>query len=585
MMAKESSIIEAKEINLVQLFTNKFFVIPIYQRPLVWSEDNFHDLVEDIKDAIDSGEESYFLGSILLKTHEDKNTYEIIDGQQRLASIVVLLAVFRDHLNEPKIQKWLMQEEDEYAGIPAEERIKVWDDLSEVFSKYIYSYGGTSKFIHEFETNRLKHVDKSSPLYHLYEAIKCFKDFAEGMDKQEIEKFLRYLLTKVYFVRIITSSRSSAFRLFNVLNTRGLPLSAADVLKSMNLEFVSDKERGIYFRKWRELESDLGREEFENIISYVRTIYREEKARRELVDEFETLFKNNIIHKGADFFDIVFKYARIYRDKLVCCELPALKSYEKVRYRTLMTLMKRFLPFSDWVPPLLTFYERFKREDLLYRFALNLERRVFVEWCADFTATERITSAIDLIKLIKRSESAEDVLQMMFKPREIRRGRRRRRIDFLDANVVKEILLSKLDDQQFYKLKGGKLAKYLLLRLDMEMQEENFPGYASMATITVEHILPQTPTGEWLKIFTQEEADQIVNKLGNLTLLNKRRNSRASNYDFKRKKERYFDVKHSVFAITSMLREYGDWNMDSFKRRHRELLDLAFGIYLHNNTL
>jgi len=353
----------------------------------------------------------------------------------------------------------------------------------------------------------------------------------------------------------------------------------------MNLEFVSDKERGIYFRKWRELESDLGREEFENIISYVRTIYREEKARRELVDEFETLFKNNIIHKGADFFDIVFKYARIYRDKLVCCELPALKSYEKVRYRTLMTLMKRFLPFSDWVPPLLTFYERFKREDLLYRFALNLERRVFVEWCADFTATERITSAIDLIKLIKRSESAEDVLQMMFKPREIRRGRRRRRIDFLDANVVKEILLSKLDDQQFYKLKGGKLAKYLLLRLDMEMQEENFPGYASMATITVEHILPQTPTGEWLKIFTQEEADQIVNKLGNLTLLNKRRNSRASNYDFKRKKERYFDVKHSVFAITSMLREYGDWNMDSFKRRHRELLDLAFGIYLHNNTL
>ena len=124
------------------------------------------------------------------------------------------------------------------------------------------------------------------------------------------------------------------------------------------------------------------------------------------------------------------------------------------------------------------------------------------------------------------------------------------------------------------------MAKYLLLRLDMEMQEENFPGYANIPTITVEHILPRTPLGEWLSIFTKEDIDEIVNKLGNLTLLNKYRNSRASNYDFNKKKERYFEVKRNPFAITAMLEKYDRWDINSFKERHEKLLDKAFEIYL-----
>jgi len=580
-MSQEKPIIEAKEVNVRDLFRNRFFEIPLYQRPFSWNEENFQELVDDIRDAIDSEEENYFLGAILLRTKEDGITYEIVDGQQRLTSLIILLAVFRDCLNDQKIQKWLIDEGDEYAGIPTRERIRVWRDLQEIFSEYVYEGGGTKKFIDDFESGRIKYSDKDSPVYHLYEAMRCFRDFVEGLN--DVQSFLKYLFTKIYFVRIITDDRSSAFRLFNVLNTRGLPLSAADVLKSMNLEFVPEDRREDYFRKWRELEEDIGRKRLESIISHVRTIFAEEKAKRELVDEFEMLFRNRDsgIQKGTNFFDVILEYGGIYKDKILDPQLSSLDPQERVRYQTLMDLMNRFLPFSDWVPPLMLFYKKFKDEHALYRFAFQLERKFLIEWCADFTATERLTSSINLIKLIKELKTPEDVLNKMFEhPEEIRRGRKRRKIDFADREAVRSILLSKLDDTQFYSLKGGKMARYMLLRLNMEMVEEHFPGYANIGTITVEHILPRSPQGEWLTIFSKEDVSRIVNKLGNLALLNKRRNSRASNYDFKKKKEKYFEVKHNPFAITAMLREYDTWDKNSFEKRHRELLNLAFRIYI-----
>lgn len=583
-MPQEKPIIEAKEINVRDLLRDRFFEIPLYQRPFSWNEENFQELVDDIRDAIDNEEENYFLGTILLRAKEDGITYEIVDGQQRLTSLIILLAVFRDCLNEQKMQRWLVDEGDEYAGIPTRERIRVWKDLQEIFSEYVYKSGGTKRFIEDFESGRIVYPDKDSPVYHLYEAIKCFRDFLEGLN--DVRIFLEYLFTKVYFVRIITDDRSSAFRLFNVLNTRGLPLSAGDVLKSMNLEFVPEDRREDYFKKWREIEEDIGRERLESVISYVRTIFAEEKAKRELVDEFETLFRINKIHRGTEFFDIILEYGGIYKEKILDPQLNSLGPQERVRYQTLMDFMNKFLPFSEWVPPLMLFYKKFKDEHALYQFAFQLERKFFIEWCADFTATERLTSSINLIKLIKEQKTPEGVLNGMFEhSEEIRRGRERRKIDFVDREAVKNILLSKLDDPQFYSLKGGKMARYVLLRLDMEMQEENFPGYANIGTITVEHILPRSPQREWLSIFSKEDVDKIVNKLGNLTLLNKRRNSRASNYDFKRKKERYFDVKRNPFAITAMLREYDKWDKVSFEKRHRELLNLAFKIYIPEKLL
>jgi len=164
----------------------------------------------------------------------------------------------------------------------------------------------------------------------------------------------------------------------------------------------------------------------------------------------------------------------------------------------------------------------------------------------------------------------------------VQRGRERRTIDFTNKEEIEKILIEKLNDQQFYTLKGGKLARYVLLRLDMEMWDENFPGYSNISTITVEHILPRNPLSgsHWLRKFNKDQIKEWVDKLGNLALLSRRKNSRAANYDFDKKKERYFAVRSTPFRITQMLQKYDDWTPKTVAERHNKLLELAKDIYI-----
>jgi len=128
---------------------------------------------------------------------------------------------------------------------------------------------------------------------------------------------------------------------------------------------------------------------------------------------------------------------------------------------------------------------------------------------------------------------------------------------------------------------GGKLARYILLRIDLEKWElENFTGY--LGRITVEHILPQTPSNDsdWVKIFSEEEREEWTNKLGNLVLLSGIKNSRAKNFSFKRKKDVYFKGKSTAFKITQDLEKVEKWTITELKDRQEALIRDAKEIFL-----
>ncbi len=595
--------LKAEEIKIGNLLERFVFKIPIYQRPFSWTEEHFRRLVDDIMDTLESGEDHYFLGSIILKRIDDVK-HEVVDGQQRITALTILLAVARDIIKETErshaidnatreklkrlrkiLQDYIYQPENPLMRIPETMRLEPWRDLKEIFKNYIYTEGQTRKLIQDVESGRIEYADKKSPIFHLYEAVKTFYEFYEGFsDVDKLIEFLQYLLSQVYVVYVKTDTRTSAFRLFNVINTRGEPLTPADILKSVNLEAVIDEnEREEYANLWRNLEDDLGRDELDKIIGFVRTIFAREKAKLEMYEEFEKLFYSGIIRKGAEFFRIIKDFAQIYQDKVLEPEINVDDLALRNQYKILVEVMKRFLPFSDWIPPLLYFSYKFRDDSYLPDFLLNLEKKVFIEWCADFTATQRITSSIGIIRLIDDLGDPEHVIKNLLTYKEtVQRGRERRTIDFTKKEEIEKILLEKLNDQQFYTLKGGKLARYVLLRLDMEMWDENFPGYTNISTITVEHILPRNPSSnsEWSRKFNKDQIREWVDKLGNLALLSKRRNSQAANYDFGKKKERYFAVRSTPFRITQMLQNYDDWTPETIAERHNKLLELAKSIYM-----
>ena len=560
--------IEAKEIPLASLLGPDFFFnIPVYQRPFSWTKDHFDQLFEDISNAMTNALDQYFLGSTVLQQVE-KNTYDLVDGQQRLTAISILLAVIRDITSNEdlrkKIQSYLYQEEDKWKEIPEKMRITPWEELKSLFKEYIYKIGGTEQFLSDFGT-KIKYADQEDSRYHMYEAISIFREKVNNYP--DIEGFVKYLLNRVYKVYIMTNTQTSAFRLFNVLNSRGLPLEPCDLLKSENLGVIQDAAtREKYAKIWRSIEEDIGREELSNVITFVRTIEVKEKARLGIYEEFQNIFKSGLLVRGVEFIDYLKEIVDIYRDKILEGQISSEKAEERNNYKVTTELMQRFIPFSDWIPPLLAFSLRFQSDQALLNFLLKLEKKVVLEWVLGFSPTERETSLNKIIKLVEDANSSDEVIQKMELPK---------------GSETEARFVSKLDDSQLYSVYGGKLAKYLLLRIDKEFWElENFPGYPGI--VTVEHILPRNPPkdSQWVNKFTEEERTEWTNKLGNLVLLSGRKNSRAQNYDFEKKKTIYFGQKGTAFRITQQLQNISEWNLHALRRRHEELLKLAKTVFL-----
>ena len=130
--------IETNEANINKLFGNDFwFVVPEYQRPYLWERDNVNDLLNDLWDVYkeyhENDEDKYFLGSLVLcKRNEEENgiryaVYDIVDGQQRLTTLMLLMAVLRDVTKDEQVKKELgdliYQKESRVRRIP--ERVKI----------------------------------------------------------------------------------------------------------------------------------------------------------------------------------------------------------------------------------------------------------------------------------------------------------------------------------------------------------------------------------------------------------------------------------------------------------------------------
>lgn len=576
-------LLDAKEVYLGDLFGERYlFEIPNFQRPFSWRKENFEQLFEDIKDDLSINQEKYgpkieeynpyFLGSIILcvktQRQEGSGVYEIIDGQQRIVSLSILMAVLRDFAEDIKaknsLQKKIHQEEDEYSGTEESVRIKVRDKEREFYREYILNRKGTT-YIDKIDVSTL-----SEPKQNMIEAINAFK---RGLHKQDgtidvqlIENYIKYILQKVVIVVVRTDSLSSAFRLFNIINARGLPLSNADLLKSENLRVIIPEKRQRYTLMWEDLEEDFGTEDLEMLISFIRSIKKKEKARRAIYEEFEKdIFKNEPTFRGEEFILYLNQIANIYRENILEASIKGLDAEKETYYYNLVSLMRDFLPFNDWIAAVIKFKEKFGANHL-EKFLNKLEKKTVVDWIIGLSFTERLTQIYRVIRLLENEDVPHAVLTN----------------SLLNSDIIsnKSSFISSLNDQKFYGRGRTRIPKYVLLRLDMERKDNlnkriNYSGH-----ITVEHILPRTPRDKyWLDRYNDLSRIEWTNKLGNLVLLNGRKNSQAGNKPFDKKVMDYFE-KRSDFSITNELKNTKDWTLDSLQKRHIQLTNECVDIWI-----
>lgn len=575
--------IEAEHEYIKDLFDDEnLFEIPSYQRPFSWEKENFEQLIDDIKESISLNLENdnkfnkyepYFLGSIIrLKSEQDDGHYKysIIDGQQRLMSLVILIAVIRDLINEEQLQKelqgFIYQEPKEIIDRPEQSRIVVRNKERQFFKELILQNEGTLK---RNDIDKNDFVKLSEPKQRIIMAIDVFKSkLVNGENQDLLKNFVKYLLKKVILVVITTSSFESAFRLFNVVNARGMPLTNADLLKSVNLGNVYENDIGKYTDVWENIEEDIGIEKLEMLISFIRTIKIKKRARKTIFDEFEgIIFYEEPEFKGKLFIEYLDNVKSIYQLKILESAIICSEIENEVHYHNLMSIMRDFLPLNDWMAALIMFDEKFKNDEYIYKFLKNLERKIFVDWLTGLTLAERLTQIYRVIKLIEDKEDPESIINdVMF---------------YEEIKSTKNKFKDSLELENFYSKGNYKIAKYVLLRIDMERNENLHKKVSFSGNISVEHVLPQRPNKYWKRKFTEQAIQEWTNKLGNLTLLNGIKNSKAGNKRFKEKINTYFQKK-SDFSITNELQEVSDWNKIELEKRHRKLKSEAVNIWINS---
>lgn len=535
---------KAEERTISNILTEQIcYKIPPYQRPYSWEKENVQQLLDDIWDAYTDGdrEKEYFIGSLITIEREKDRRYDVVDGQQRLTTLNLILARFRDRISDEAAKAELGKRilpRNVLTGEAETPRLSLRAKDQGFFRKHI------------LETQPIVQADRErleAPRRHLVENCEVVDAFANGRSELELKLFANFLLSKVYVVFVTTQSWQSAYRLFNVLNARGIPLSNADLIKNTLFEMLGAQANRSdeLEERWLELEEELGIERLESFFGHHRTSVAAAKARGSLHEEVEPLIRS---HAGGPFafLDTVIgsakNYMRIIEDDLQdAAGMRALRSLRRVEY-------------DEWIPPLLAFLNQPVAGLPESEFVQLLEKITMQNWVRRLGRTARLTAYYQLISAIKAGKSAEEVRQVF--------RNNAQNNEFMD-------LLSR-------ELYGKPFDAAVLLRLDEASQDESVTRSYN-GRLTIEHVLPQALKDDyWKSRFAEEEHSQWVHRLGNLALLCGHKNYKAQYYDFDRKKKIYSDRNQKVsFDLTKEVCDQPEWTVAAIKARHERLLKLA----------
>lgn len=536
--------LEGKTEIIGKIFSSDFFFkIPDYQRPFSWDEDNFSNLVDDLTQS--QGDQQYFLGTLVLHRQGERNTYNVVDGQQRLTSLLILLACLRDLITDTNykrpLQGKIVQEASRVDGIPEKPRIEVKDRA--IFKEIVLTDGGT------LIVKRIE--DLTEPERRYYQAINIFRKKLSTYSQSDLEKFTEFVNQKCVVIYLSTSTFDDAFKLFTIVNDRGKQLRRIDILKAQNIspEAVSiPTVRDRIAQEWENLEKDLGESVLESLLYMIRLIYIKEKPQEDLLSEFEKkIFKKQLLSPGENFIDEVTTYGRLYQQLFMDYDYFPDADPNCIKFKSMINIMSQEFDASEWRACILFFAKKFNGTHL-YEFILFIEKVYLADWVKGVRKDERFSTYSKILKSIDQSANPLYVINS---------------INYDNASILQAI-----KSKSFY---GASYAKYFLLRLEVLASEQN--TFHEITAKSIEHIFPQNPKTEsdWAKDPNFSELRDVVNTIGNLLLLSKGKNSSASNHEFEIKKERYLKPRVSDYPRSAQIILEKSWTIQKIKEKTREI--------------
>lgn len=548
--------LSAHEKRVTQLFNDEYeFHIPGYQRPYAWTGQQAGELVDDLLDFMRGQPGAvedmapYFLGSIVLIKEDGKPKAEVVDGQQRLTTLTILLSVLRLLMPESAglLTPFIMQEANELTNTKGMPRLELRQRDRDFFREHFQKKNGLARLLTGEEALRDAQSRMRGNARVIHERL-------AGLSDEERKRLASFVLQRCFLVAVSTPDLDSAYRIFSVMNSRGLDLSAADLLKAQLTGRVPERdgERDRYTAIWEDTEEDLGRDTFSDLLGHIRMIALKQKPKATLLKEFQEHVARDRDPReviGGLIAPLANCYAQITA-AAYASTADAGAINERLRW------LNR-LEFSDWVPPALAFMGRHGADPAAtLLFFTRLERLAYAMLVSRWWVNDRIDRFSEVTRAVEdgRWSASDSPLELTAEERAATRA-------VLDGPV--------------YESLSARARSTLLLRLDALLADGS--AYYDYPVITVEHVLPQNPAAdsEWLRWFPDEDTRHAAtHRLGNLALLTRKKNSAASNYEFERKKAAYFlNGGVAPFPLTMQLVGHASWTPEIVAARQRTLVD------------
>ncbi len=592
-MANES--IEGKAYQLKDILATEFeayYQIPIYQRPYQWTEENCKKLLDDLLSSYECYKESdYFCGSLVLiaigtDSATNAKTYDVVDGQQRLSTFILLAKVLatlynNEVLNDKTSRDFL---EKSLGDTDGEKRKRLtfntiglnakddFQDALDFFDDLDASKGKDSK----------SNGSSKSKNNYLKNAV-CLKNYLKEKEIENINAFIKWLYFKVVFIKTTCPNISMALRIFSVLNAGGLPLHAIDIFKAELLKkLAKEKDQEEFVFRWNALRQKCSENEskfpkrkenkreknaaeilFSWYLAYLNPVTGAKSMEERLADQFEKLNKPPLEYlKGIE--DFYNAYCKVLEMQDWHAHLLSYLASDFWRIILCTSILHHY---SDQDIETL--------KELLVKF-------YYQNWVAEQKEPKKQTNC-NIIKALKEKQSVENIASIVK--------------EYLDDdnNKITQNFREKLKDDHLYekhkKASKNSWLRPILILVEYFMSDDPKPKRIQTNDFHVEHILPQKPTlsSQWAKDFSEEERECYTHSLANLTLLGGTKNSQASNLDFKDKKKIYMGEEirlrktkpskvMTCYKMTIDIVQYTEWTPKSLEKRKEELIQIIEGV-------
>jgi len=544
--------IDVENNSLMKLFSENNFTIPSYQRQYVWNEENTKELLQDIFEASaeNSGENEYFLGSLVCQRVED--SLEVLDGQQRLTTLYLIFHVMRnlflkheDTSYYDALDELLHQKENKAKKLKEKNKFnyEIRKDVKDLFDKL-----ATHNDINEIESFNDFKIKSNISIENIINNLNEIQNYFSKKDINIVE-YYDYLVEQVKIITITTEELENAFRIFSVLNNRGIQLQNADLIKADNIGAIENDSKIEYSLKWEDIENYFDGD-LDRYLSIVRLILVKEKAKLNLYSEYKNYFEKNLNIKGITFIDKLDKYKEIY-EKVI--KLNDNKISNKTK--NLLTIM-HYLPHNDWISAVMSYYYKFgnvKFDEFIEAF----DYMVSTDNIIGYDITTKIKDISLLLSEIDKSKSPEELL-------------------LNKESVLYDIDLEELEHAIKQNIYRKRVSKYILLKIEYISRSNDDVQIGSFQKLTIEHVYPQKPKDikDW-DYENEIDLDKHRNKIGNLVLLNRSKNSSLSNSSFVNKNAKYnsnesIDIFEETKKVYSPNRR--EWKLEDIKTRQNTLL-------------